>query len=273
MAAEDAAHDRPYIIQQLLQNARSWHQHFNSPMLLGVKKRVSVVSCMDSRLMLADIFGFKLGDAEYIRNAGGRVTPDVIRSLFVAQEVPELATRLVIILHHTDCGAQAAVRHHDHLMQRMHYYMNHTMLPIRLAWNSLWYASYLIPSFIRQAATHVVMRPFRDPEASVIEDVKILRNCPTAPRDIPIYGMVYDVMTGQVKLVIESHGKGAPVEMPGTTYQPAKAHEHNERWAPKVPVDTFAGKEPTGVVDLLKGDKSYAAAAGGRDDDTRRKDQ
>jgi carbonic anhydrase len=47
------------------------------------------------------------------------VTPDVVRSLFVAQEVPELSCRAVLIIHHTDCGAQAVLRHHDHLVGRM----------------------------------------------------------------------------------------------------------------------------------------------------------
>jgi hypothetical protein len=116
-------------------------------MPMGVNKRVSIVTCMDSRLMMNEILGLKIGDAEILRNAGacvvvtrlvlaavrcwlcseaacptqlspkichhvtnqssgGRVTPDVVRSLFVAQEVPELATSEVLIIHHTDCGAQ-----------------------------------------------------------------------------------------------------------------------------------------------------------------------
>ncbi|KAK9839489.1 hypothetical protein WJX81_005283 [Elliptochloris bilobata] len=56
---------------------------------------------MDGRLMPATMFGFKLGQAEYIRNAGGRVTDDVIRSLFVAQEL--LHTKAILLVHHTDC--------------------------------------------------------------------------------------------------------------------------------------------------------------------------
>lgn len=59
------------------------------------------------------------------------MTLDVVRSLLVAQEIPELSTRLVLIIHHTDCGAQAAVRHHHLLMEKVNYYMTHTILPIR----------------------------------------------------------------------------------------------------------------------------------------------
>ncbi len=49
-------------------------------------------------------------------------------------------------------------------------------------------------------------------------------------------------MTGAIKLVIESHGTGAPIEHHGKPYQVTEAHEHNERWAPRAPVDTFKGQ-------------------------------
>ena len=66
-------------ITYYLEEAKKYKQHFNKPMKLGVKKATSIVTCMDSRVMPAQIFGMELGDAEYIRNAGGRVTDDVIR--------------------------------------------------------------------------------------------------------------------------------------------------------------------------------------------------
>jgi carbonic anhydrase len=65
-------------------------------------KAVAVVACMDARLMPGRILGLEEGDAHVIRNAGGGVTDDVIRSLAISQRL--LGTREIILIHHTDCG-------------------------------------------------------------------------------------------------------------------------------------------------------------------------
>ena len=59
---------------------------------------------MDSRLHVAPALGLALGDAHILRNAGGRVTEDMIRSLVISQQ--QMGTREIVVLHHTDCGAQ-----------------------------------------------------------------------------------------------------------------------------------------------------------------------
>lgn len=66
------------------------------------RRRVSIVACMDARLDLFGLFGLQSGDAHLIRNAGGVVTDDVIRSLAISQR--KLGTRTVLLVHHTDCG-------------------------------------------------------------------------------------------------------------------------------------------------------------------------
>ena len=68
------------------------------------KTKVSIVTCMDSRLHVAPALGLALGDAHILRNAGGRVTEDMIRSLVISQQ--QMGTREIVVLHHTDCGAQ-----------------------------------------------------------------------------------------------------------------------------------------------------------------------
>ena len=68
-------------------------------------KHLTIVSCMDSRIDIFDLFGLKIGDAHVIRNAGGLVTDDTLRSLVLSQRV--LRTREVVLVHHTDCGLQA----------------------------------------------------------------------------------------------------------------------------------------------------------------------
>lgn len=69
---------------------------------LKPKTKVAIVTCMDSRLHVAQALGLALGDAHILRNAGGRVTEDVIRSLVISQQ--QMGTREIVVLHHTDCG-------------------------------------------------------------------------------------------------------------------------------------------------------------------------
>ena len=78
------------------------HGELNLP--LKPKTRVAIVTCMDSRLHVAQALGLALGDAHILRNAGGRVTEDMIRSLVISQQ--QMGTREIVVLHHTDCGAQ-----------------------------------------------------------------------------------------------------------------------------------------------------------------------
>lgn len=88
---------------QLLQNAREWEASFaNAGLPPRPGTRVAIVACMDARLDPAKIFGLSEGDAHVIRNAGGVVTDDVIRSLAVSQR--RMGTEEIILLHHSDCG-------------------------------------------------------------------------------------------------------------------------------------------------------------------------
>ena len=91
------------VTEQLLQNAERYAQTFDKgdlPMPPG--KHVAVVACMDARLNPYGVLGLSEGDAHVIRNAGGVVSDDVIRSLTISQRL--LGTREIILIHHTDCG-------------------------------------------------------------------------------------------------------------------------------------------------------------------------
>jgi carbonic anhydrase len=90
-------------IDRLLENARRYAEKplpGDKPVQPGL--HVAVVACMDSRLDLFGVLGLEIGDAHLIRNAGGVVTADVIRSLSISQR--KLETREVVLIHHTDCG-------------------------------------------------------------------------------------------------------------------------------------------------------------------------
>ena len=89
--------------EELLANNAEYAENFDKGGLpLPPSKKVAVVACMDARVMPALLLGLKEGEAHVIRNAGGVVTDDEIRSLAISQRL--LGTEEIILIHHTDCG-------------------------------------------------------------------------------------------------------------------------------------------------------------------------
>ena len=134
------------------------------------KTKVAIVTCMDSRLHVAPALGLALGDAHILRNAGGRVTEDMIRSLVISQQ--QMGTREIVVLHHTDCGAQT-FNNED--------FQEHLKCELGV---DVFGQDFL---------------PFQDIDESVREDMKLLRECPIIPDDVIISGAVYDVDTGSMR--------------------------------------------------------------------------
>jgi len=137
------------------------------------KTKVAIVTCMDSRLHVAPALGLALGDAHILRNAGGRVTEDMLRSLVISQQ--QLGTREIVVLHHTDCGAQTFQNKdfQEHLKRELGVDVSNQ-------------------DFL----------PFQDIDESVREDMRLLKDSPLIPDDVVISGAVYDVDTGRM-IVIE----------------------------------------------------------------------
>ncbi len=92
------------ITDELLYESQLHAARFGGPRPVVPAKHLAIVSCMDSRIDVFDLFGLAIGDAHVIRNAGGIVTDDVLRSLVLSQRV--LRTREVVLVYHTDCGLQ-----------------------------------------------------------------------------------------------------------------------------------------------------------------------
>src|ERR1700760_2716732 len=90
------------VTDELLTNNAEYAASFTGPLPLPPSKHVAVVACMDARLDVYRILGLAEGEAHVIRNAGGVVTDDEIRSLAISQRL--LGTREIILIHHTDCG-------------------------------------------------------------------------------------------------------------------------------------------------------------------------
>ncbi|MGD9570986.1 MAG: beta-class carbonic anhydrase [Thermoleophilia bacterium] len=91
------------VTDQLLENAKGYADGFDKGDLpLPPARKVAVVACMDARLDPQKVLGLAEGDAHVIRNAGGVVTDDAIRSLAISQRL--LGTEEIVLIHHTDCG-------------------------------------------------------------------------------------------------------------------------------------------------------------------------
>jgi carbonic anhydrase len=90
------------VTDELLANNRRYADGFTGPLPMPPAKGVAVVACMDARLNVYAMLGLEEGQAHVIRNAGGVITDDEIRSLAISQRL--LGTREIILIHHTDCG-------------------------------------------------------------------------------------------------------------------------------------------------------------------------
>jgi carbonic anhydrase len=90
------------VTDDYLANNAEYASSFEGPLPMPPSKHVAIVACMDARLDVYRLLGIKEGEAHVIRNAGGVVTDDTIRSLAISQRL--LGTREIILIHHTDCG-------------------------------------------------------------------------------------------------------------------------------------------------------------------------
>ncbi|MDP4756759.1 MAG: carbonic anhydrase [Aquiluna sp.] len=90
------------VTDQYLENNKKYAANFQGPLPLPPKNQIAVLACMDARLNVFAALGIQEGESHVIRNAGGVVTDDEIRSLAISQRL--LGTKEIILIHHTDCG-------------------------------------------------------------------------------------------------------------------------------------------------------------------------
>ncbi len=90
------------VTDEFLSNNARYAETFAGPLPMPPSRQIAVIACMDARLNVYGILGLAEGEAHVIRNAGGVVTDDSIRSLAISQRL--LGTREIVLIHHTDCG-------------------------------------------------------------------------------------------------------------------------------------------------------------------------
>lgn len=159
-------------VETFLSNNKNFQQSFKD----GDKKspparKVAIVTCMDARFHVEPALGLAIGDAHIIRNAGGRVSDDALRSLAISERL--LGTNEIFVIHHSDCGMMKA---------------DNNVICEALAKDLGEKAS--------QAGQKIDWLTFKSLEGSVRDDIQILRSSPLIPDNITIYGFIYDVHNG-----------------------------------------------------------------------------
>jgi carbonic anhydrase len=156
---------------ELLANNRRYAETFSGPLPMPPSRGVAVIACMDARLNVYALLGLADGEAHVIRNAGGVVTDDEIRSLAISQRL--LGTREIILIHHTDCG----------------------ML------------TFTDDDFRAVIAEDTGIKPpwaaeaFADLDADVRQSVARIKASPFVPHTGAVRGFVFDVSTGKLNEV------------------------------------------------------------------------
>jgi len=136
-------------------------------------RKLAIVACMDARLSVEQFLGLKTGDAHIIRNAGGIVTEDALRSLILSHHL--LGTQEFMIINHTDCGM--------------------------LTFKDQELAGKLEAGTNASPVTPSRFYSFTDVENNVRQQIQRVKTHPWIPKQIPVRGFVYDVKTGSLREV------------------------------------------------------------------------
>ena len=156
------------VTDELLENNARYAESFSGPLPLPPARKIAVVACMDARLDVYRILGLAEGDAHVIRNAGGVVTDDEIRSLTISQRL--LGTEEIILIHHADCGMLT--------------------FPDDAFKASIRDETGIKPEWAAEA--------FDDLDADVRQSVARIRANPFVPHTDAVRGFVFDVATGRL---------------------------------------------------------------------------
>lgn len=160
------------VTDELLKNNETYAGGFaKGDLPLPPGKKVAVVACMDARLDPARALGLEEGDAHVIRNAGGVITDDEIRSLAISQHL--LGTEEIILIHHTDCGMLTFTD--EEFAQKLEEAAGQ-----RPDWQA---------------------RSFRDLDQNVRDSIRRIKDSPFIPRTESVRGFVYEVESGRLREV------------------------------------------------------------------------
>jgi carbonic anhydrase len=172
------------LIEQIREHNTRYAAAFDrSKLALPPARRWAILACMDARLTVEDAVGLQTGDAHIIRNAGGLVTDDALRSFVISTHL--LGTNEFAVIEHTGCGM-----------------LTFEEEPVRKR----------IAEATGADTSALRLYPFQDLEANLRREVQRLASSPLLPRDIPVTGYVYEVESGRLREVVRARtGAGAAV--------------------------------------------------------------
>jgi len=178
----------------LIANAR-YAETFGEKARLGLPpaRHFAILTCMDARLDPAQYAGLREGDAHVVRNAGGRVSEDAVRSLVISHKL--LGTNEWFVIHHTNCGMELFS---DQTMRGLLEKSLDTAVLDEKGWRDVGHG----PG--SSEGEFIDWLTIDSQERSVTRDVHRLRHHPLVPGSIPIYGYIYDVKTGKMLEVPEA---------------------------------------------------------------------
>ena len=159
------------VTDDLLANNARYAETFSGPLPLPPAKQVAVLACMDARIDVYRVLGLNEGEAHVIRNAGGVVTDDEIRSLAISQRL--LGTKEIVLIHHTDCGMLTFTD--EDLLGAIEQDTG-----VRPTW---------------------ACETFTDLEDDVRKSIKRITDSPFIPDTSSVRGFVFDVATGKLNEV------------------------------------------------------------------------
>ncbi len=160
------------VTDELLANNAKYVETFSGPLPLPPAKHVAVLACMDARINVYGVLGLEEGESHVIRNAGGVVTDDEIRSLAISQRL--LGTKEIILIHHTDCGMLTFT---DDEFKK-----------------GIQEETGLKPQWAAEA--------FDDLDADVRQSINRIKASPYIPHTDQVRGFVFDVATGKLNEVV-----------------------------------------------------------------------
>jgi carbonic anhydrase len=159
------------VIEDVLAANQTYAQAFTLGQLpMPPARHLAVLACMDARLTVEPMLGLKTGDAHIIRNAGGIVTEDAVRSLLISHYL--LGTQEFMIINHTDCGM-----------------LTFTDADLRRRLHQTTGAAAIAP---------LHFHAFEDLEENVRLQIQRVKSHPWIPQGIPVRGFIYDVKTGRL---------------------------------------------------------------------------
>lgn len=177
------------VLNEVLDSNKKYVESFGEKgkLALPPARRFAILTCMDARLDPAKYAGLSEGDAHVIRNAGARASDDAIRSLVISYKL--LGTKEWFVIHHSNCGMEFFT---DEVMRGL---LAKSLETAALG-DTGFYDVGKGPG--SDEAAYIDWLTIADRNKSVVEDVTRIRRHPLVPKNIPIYGYVYEVETGKL---------------------------------------------------------------------------